>query len=127
MRAIGGLVALVLALGIGLYLYKAQYTSGPAGGAPPKEIIDVTGVEGDLLAIGRAERLHMASNGSYAATLQDLGNDIEGLADGSRRGYRYTISVADGQHFTVTAEPTDPAKQGWPTLTLDDTMQITKK
>jgi len=126
MKAIGGILALVVALGIGLFIYKTEFTQGPMRGAPPKEVIDVAGVKNDLIAIGQAERLYMASHGSYAG-LDQLQQDGATVSDGSRRGYTYAVSFDDGQHFTVTATPTDPAKRGWPTLTIDDTMQVSQQ
>jgi len=123
MKAIGGIVGLIIVLGIVLFIYKAQFTQGPTGGVPPKQTIDVVGVKSDLIAIGQAERLYLASHGSYA-TLDQLREDGATLSDGSRRGYNYAVDFNDGQHFTITATPTDPAKNGWPTLKLDDTMQV---
>jgi hypothetical protein len=36
--------------------------------------------------------------------------------------------VVDGnQGFTVTATPSDPNKTGWPTLAMDQTMQVTQR
>jgi hypothetical protein len=126
MKAIGGIVGLVVVLGIVLFIYKAEFTQGPAGGAPPQQTIDVVGVKSDLIAIGQAERVYLASHGSYA-TLDQLQQDGATVSDGSRRGYSYALSVEDGQHFTITATPTDPAKNGWPTLTIDDTMQVSQQ
>ena len=41
MRVVGGILGLVLVLAIILFIYKAQLTQGPAGGAPPMQTIDV--------------------------------------------------------------------------------------
>ena len=126
MKAIGGIISLVVVLGIGMFIYKTEFTQGPMHGLPPKEVIDVAGVKSDLLAIGQAERVYMASHGSYAG-LDQLQQDGATVSDGSRRGYNYAVTFDDGQHFTVTATPTDPAKRDWPTLAIDDTMQVAQQ
>lgn len=127
MKKVGGLVGLVIALGIGLFIFKAQMTQGPTGGAPPQETIDVTGVENDLIAIGQAERMYLASHGSYASLEQLQQEGAITFSDGRRRGYSYSVESDDGRHFRVTAAPSDPAKKDWPTLAIDETMQVTKQ
>lgn len=131
MKKVGGLLGVVIALGIGYFIFKSQVTQlpqGPGGGAaPPKQIIDVVGVKNDLIAIGQAERLYLASNGSYA-TVDQLQQDGSITFSGTgRRGYNYVAEINDGQHFKITATPADPAKEGWPTLTIDETMQVTEE
>ncbi len=68
MKAAGAILGLVLALAAGYFIFKYEFSQGPAGTASPKEVIDVTGVKSDLLAIGQAERAYMASKGSEAIT-----------------------------------------------------------
>jgi hypothetical protein len=127
MKKVGGLIGLVIALGIGYFIFKAQYTTGPVGGAPPKEQIDVVGVRSDLLAIAQAERMYLASNGTYVS-LEQLQKDGGLTFSGTnRRGYDYVAEVDDGQHFRITATPVDPAKANWPTLSIDENMQITQQ
>ena len=127
MKKIGGLLGLVIALGVGYYIFKAQMTSGPTGGAPPKEVIDVVGVKNDLLAIGQAERMYLASHGTYASIEQLQQDGALQWSGTSRRGYNYTAEVTGGEHFRITATAADPAKAGWPTLTVDDTMTVTQQ
>lgn len=127
MKQVGGIIGLVLALAIGLFVYKAEFTQGPTGGAPPAQTIDVAGVRSELLALGQAERVYMASNGSYADLDQLQKDGSTTVADGARRGYSFSVTVDDGRHFKITAAPSDPAKQGWPTLAIDDTMQISQQ
>ena len=116
MKRVGGLLGLVIALGIGYFIFKAQYTTGPAGGAPPKEVIDVVGVRSDLLAIAQAERMYLANNGTYTS-LEKLQQDAR-TAKHERSEW--------GQHFRITATPVDPAKAAWPTLWIDETTQISQ-
>jgi hypothetical protein len=124
MRKIGGLLGVVIALGIGYFIFKTQMTQGPTHGAPPQQVIDVVGVKNDLLAIGQAERMYMASHGTYTTLDQLQKEGMLTVDNGSRRGYDYSVDFQDGRTFQITATPTDPAKKSWPTLTMDETMEI---
>jgi len=124
MKAAGALLGLLIVLAIGYLVYKAELAPGPGGGTNPAEQIDTVGVTTDLVAIGQAEKLYLASHGSYA-TLEQL--EQEGsISFHSRRGYNYRVEVDDGQHFKVAATPADPAKAGWPSFSMDDTLQISR-
>ena len=127
MKAAASVLGLLIVLAIVWMVIKTQFTQGPTGGAPPKQVIDVVGVKTDLLAIAQAERLYLTSHGSYA-TLDHLQQEGEiSFAGANRRGYNYTADVADGQHFKITAAPSDPAKIGWPALSIDENMEVTQK
>ncbi len=120
-------MGLVIACAIGYFIFKASVTTGPGGTVvPPKETIDVVGVKNDLLAIAQAERVYLASHGSYAGLDQLQQDGALSFSTANRRGYNYEATVDDGQHFTVTATPADPAKRDWPTLSVDDTMQVSQ-
>ena len=126
MRAAGSILGLVIVMAIIWFVMKSQYSQGPAGAQPPAETIDVVGVKRDLLSIAQAERMYLASHGSYAS-VDDLQQDGSLTFSGTnRRGYDYSAEVDDGQHFKITATPTDPAKTSWPTLSIDETMQVTQ-
>lgn len=127
MKAIGGVIALVIVLAIVFFLYKTQFTQGPGGGAPPKQQIDVVGVKNDLVTIAQAERLYLASHGTYADVDQLQQEGSITFSGRNRRGYNYTAEVNGGEHFKITATPSDPAKRDWPTLAIDDTMQVTQR
>jgi len=127
MKAAGSILGLVIVVAIIWFVVKSQYSQGPTGGQPPKEVIDVVGVKSDLLAIAQAERMYLASHGSYASVDQLQQDGSLTFSGANRRGYNYTAEVDDGQHFKVTAAPSDPAKAGWPTLSIDDTMQVTQQ
>jgi len=127
MKKVGGLLGIVIALGIGYFIFKTQMTQGPAGGAPPQQVIDTAGVENDLAAIARAEKMYLASHGTYASLDQLKQEAMMTFSEGIRRGYQYSVDFQDGQSFQITAAPTDPAKADWPTLSMDDTMQIRKQ
>jgi hypothetical protein len=120
-----GFVALLLVLGVGLYVYQQRAATMMPGGASPTEQIDVTAIRQRLLTIGQTERQYQASNGKYA-TLEELA--AENLLPGGteQRGYRYTAQIT-ATGFTITATPTDPQKQAWPTLEITETMTVTQR
>ncbi len=126
MRPATSVLGLVIVLAIVWMVVKTQFTHGPTGGAPPKLVIDVVGVKTDLLAIGQAERLYLASHGSYASIDQLQQDGALNFSGANRRDYNYTADINDGQHFKITAAPTDPAKIGWPTLSIDENMEMTQ-
>ena len=126
MKKVGGLLGIVIALGVGYFIFKAQMTTGPTDGAPPQEIIDTVGVRNDLLAIGQAERMYMASHGSYASIEQLQQEGSLQFSGTNRRGYNYNAEIS-GEHFRIVAAPADPAKANWPTISVDDTMQVTQQ
>ncbi len=126
MKATAGVLGLVIVLAIVWLVMKTQFRQGPTRGAPPKQVIDVVGVKSDLLAIGQAERLYLASHGSYASLEQLQQDGAISFTATNRRGYNFTAEVNDGQHFRITAAPSDSSMQGWPTLSIDENMQVTQ-
>ena len=127
MKAIASVLGLLLVLAIVWMVFKTQFTQGPAGGIPPKQQIDVVGVKGDLVVIGQAERGYLALHGAYAS-LEELQQEGSlNLSGNDHRGYHYAAEVDDGMHFKVTASPASPDKQGWPTLSIDESMEVTQQ
>jgi len=123
MKAILGMLGLVIVVAIGYFIYTARF-SGEKGTSPPKQEIDLTAIRMDLLSLAQAERRYAATNGSYA-TLEQLRREGSVSFDGTgRRGYGYEIDIEDAQHFRITARPADPEKVDWPTLSIDETAQI---
>jgi len=124
MRACG-LIGLIVALGIGFYLFNRSADSGP-GGKAPQEQVDTTAIRQRLLAIGQAERQYLATHASYA-TLEQLSQN-ELLPGGTeQRGYTFTATAIGNEHFTIIATPTDPNKTGWPTLEITERMEVTER
>lgn len=120
-------MALLIAVAVVYFILKTQFAKGPGGGVPPQQVIDVAGVKNDLLAIAQAERLYLASHGTYA-TIDQLQQEGSITFSGvNRRGYNYVAELEGGEHFRIVATPSDPAKEGWPTLSIDETMQITQR
>ena len=126
MRVAGSVLGLLIVVAIVWLVMKSQYSQGPTGMQPPAETIDVVGVKSDLLSIAQAERVYLASHGSYAS-IDELQQDGSITFNGTnRRGYNYTADIDGGQHFKITAAPVDPAKSDWPTLSIDESMQETQ-
>jgi hypothetical protein len=121
------ILGVVLALGVGIYLYERSVASLPAGaGESPTEQIDTIAIRQRLLTIAQTERQYQASNGTYA-TLEQLSQ--ENLLPGGteQRGYRFTAVVNGNSGFTITATPVDANKAGWPTLVVTESMQVTER
>jgi hypothetical protein len=93
---------------------------------PPQQQIDVVGIRSELLSIGQAEGHYLVAHSTYA-TLEQLQQDSLLTGAAERRGYTFNVAVNGSQGFTVTATPTDPDKKGWPTLAMDQTMQVTER
>jgi hypothetical protein len=127
MRASGNLLGLIMVVGIIYLIYTTQYARGPGGAGPPKQQIDVVGVRSDLLGLAQSQRLYFARFGAYA-TLDQLQRDgFTSVSGTGNRGYSYEAEVEGGRHFRITARPSDPLKEGWPTLSVDETMQVTQR
>jgi hypothetical protein len=125
MRAIG-LISVLLALGTGYFVYSAQLTQSGALTAPPQQQIDVTGIRASLLEIGQAERMYVNAHGAYGS-LEQLRADGAPELGTDRRGYTFELETNGAQSFKATARPVDPARSEWPTLTIDETMQVTSR
>ncbi|HET9833281.1 MAG TPA: type IV pilin protein [Vicinamibacterales bacterium] len=111
--------AIVVALAV-------QATACTSQSAPPQQQIDVVGIKSELLAIGQAERQYFVAHSTYGS-LDDLEQDRLLTGGANRRGYVFAVQADGSQGFTVTATPQDPDKQNWPTLTVDQTMQVTQR
>ena len=119
------ILGLVLALGVGMFLYQRSAASLPAGESPMEQI-DTVAVRQRLLTMAQTERQYHATNGSYA-TLEQL-SQADLLPGGTEgRGYRYTAVVNGSIGFTITATPIDTNKAGWPTLVVTEGMQVTEQ
>ena len=122
MRSIATLAGILVASGVGFYAYNSSLITAGVTQAPPQQQIDVVDIRSNLLQIGQAERIYMAAHGSYA-TLEQLQQETPSIGTDTR-GYQFALSIDGARGFTVTATPVDPSKPGWPTLTIDETMQI---
>src|SRR6187549_1338674 len=127
MKATAGFLGIVLALGAAFYVYNAQLTRSIGdGAAPPQEQIDVTGIRMALLEIAQAERIYVTAHGAYG-TFEQLRAEGSPALGTDRRGYVFQLDIDGSQSFKATATPTDANKQGWPTLTIDASMQVAER
>lgn len=126
MRSFGTVLGLLVVAAGGYFVYHAYLSSRGQPSAPPQQQIDVVGVQADLLSMAQAERQYLATRGTYASIEQLMG---DGLITGGvqRRGYTYTATVDGGTSFTIVGTPTEPEKAGWPVLSIDQTLQITRR
>ncbi len=128
MRGVMGLIGLLVTLGIGMFIYRAQFTGKSSitqGTNNPRAAADLAGVKNDLMSMANAERSYMALNGKYA-TLEELSSEghINVNREG-RLGYTYSIDIS-GNHFVITASYHGPAT-GMPELSVDKTMRISQR
>jgi hypothetical protein len=122
-----GFLGIVLAAGAALYIYSAQLTqTGSAGAGSPQEQIDVTSIRTALLEIAHAERNYAAAHGTYGSFEQLRAEGAPALGT-DRRGYTFQLDMNGTQTFTATATPAASSKQGWPTLSIDASMQIAER
>ncbi len=127
MRA--GILSLALSMAIILgvvYVYMKHLQPGGPGSLPA-QAVSVTAVQNDLLSIAQAERLYYAQNSSYASLSDLVASGALTMPQPGRFGYTYTLDTA-GTGFTVTARytgrPGDAPGTHFPTLTVDQDMQI---
>jgi hypothetical protein len=119
-----GLIGIVLALAATSYLYRAATTrAGLDATRSPQEQVDVVSIRTALLEIGQAQRRYLLEHGTYG-TLEELRADGPPALGAERRGYVFEVIPHGSQGFTATASPVDPDRPGWPTLTLDESMEV---
>lgn len=119
-----GILGVVIVLCVGLFMYQRSVADMP-GGEAVTTLVDTTAIKQRLLTIGQTERRYQVTNGKYA-TLEELASEDLLPGGTEQRGYTYTSSVS-ATDFTITATPTAADKEGWPTLEITATMQVTEK
>lgn len=118
-----GFIGVLIAVGVGAYLYAQQAKSVSPNGASPTTIIDTAGVKNDLIAIAGAEQRRMASDGKYVS-LNDLRSNGDIKMSGNTRGpYTYTVETSDNG-FKVIATYSGPDDKAPRTMSIDQTMQV---
>jgi len=118
-----GLLGVVIVLAVGLYLYQQDLESVPEGS--PQQQIDTVAIQQRLRTIGHTERQYQVQHGKFA-TLEELAA-ADLLPGGTeQRGYTYTAEVS-ATDFKITATPTAAHKKDWPTLSIDNTMEVKER
>jgi hypothetical protein len=122
MRGAFGILATVVAMAIGMYIYSLQVkTLMPVAGASnATEVPLITGVKNDLIGIANAERVYLASQGKYGS-LDELTSGNYLTIKGERQPYIYDVEVSSGS-FRATATRTT---KGAPAqLWITESMQV---
>jgi hypothetical protein len=120
------IVGLLIALSAGYFLYQSYLERTNFAQASPQQQIDVVGIKSALLSIGQAERQYLVAHGTYG-TLDQLQQDGSATIGMQQRGYAFDIVAEGSRTFLATATPTDSTKAGWPTLVMNETMQIRER
>ncbi len=126
MRSVATIAGLVVALGGGYFVYQTQMTQRDLVDPSPQQQIDVVDIRSHLLAIGHAEQQYLVTHGTYA-TLEQIQQEGLSTLGAERRGYVFRVAVDGSRRFTVTATPSDANNADWPTLVIDETMQISER
>jgi hypothetical protein len=122
MGRVFGLVATVLAMAVGLYIYskQGQNLAASAPGGNLQSYANITGVKNDLIAIANAERSFNTQEGRYGS-LDELNSGKYITIKGERGNYTYDVQTT-GSGFRVTATRSTPG--GPSRLWIDETMEI---
>ncbi len=125
MRGIGSMVGLLIAMAIGLGVYKFYFSQEQAttGAAAPTHTIDVVGVQNDLIAIAQSERLYQAQHSSYASLDELASSGAMSIAKSGRDGYTYEVETSDNS-YSVIAHCPAATTPGCTNYSVDDTMQV---
>ena len=126
MKSGATIVGLLIALGVGYFVYMKSLTSAGVTEAPPQQTIDVTDIRSNLMTIGQAERIYVTNHGTYG-TIEQLNQDGPPMLPTENRGYVFSATPNGATSFKVTATPTDPNQPGWPTLVITETMTVTER
>ena len=124
MRALGGFVGLLIAMGIGLFIYKYELTQASAPGvATPVTTIDLVGVKNDLLAIAQSERTYQAEHSSFGSLSDLTSSGAMSMSKTGRDGYTYEVQIA-ADNFHVVAHCPTATMPGCMNYSIDQTMEI---
>ena len=119
-----GFIGVLLAVGVGAYLYTQQAQSVSPGGASPRATIDTVGVKNDLMAIANAERRRLASDGKYVSLDELRSNGDISMPSNTRGPYTYSVETSDSG-FRLVATYSGPDEKAPRSISIDQTMQIT--
>jgi hypothetical protein len=116
-----GFLALMIVLGVGLFLYSTEARNIAPSDGTPSAVADVTGVRMDLLALANAERIFYASNARYAS-LEEL-REQGGIARTRRPNFTYAAETS-GSGFIIVAAYTGDDENAPRRITVDQTLTI---
>jgi hypothetical protein len=123
MRSIGGIVALLVGVLVGLFVYRSYITqSQVTGAATPVQTINIIGIKNDLLSIAQAERAYQAEHSSIASLDELVSSGELSMKKSGRDGYTYQIEPS-AEGFRVIAH-CPPAVAGCTSYAVDQTMEV---
>jgi hypothetical protein len=123
MRALMGLIVMIIVAGIGYWIYISNLKASGTNGAPAQAISTV-GVKSDLLSLAQAERVYQANHGSYASLDELYSSGALAARKPGRTGYTYSSDTSAGG-FTITARcQPQAAGAACPSYSIDQTMQV---
>lgn len=122
MRAVSGLLTLVIAVAVGYWFYTSSLKASGASRAPA-QVISIVSVKSDLLSMAQAERIYQASHGSYASLDELYSSDALMARKPKRDGYTYS-SETSLEGFTITASCQPQPSAPCPSFSIDQSMQI---
>jgi hypothetical protein len=121
MGRIFGSLTLLIVVGVGLYVYTKDAAQVTPGGAAPTTMVDVTGVNNDLLALANAEKRYWASNAKYGS-LEELQRNGD-IQVPQRPSYKYAAEVSENSFKIIAtysgSDPKAPAH-----ISIDETMAL---
>ncbi len=121
------LLLVFVGIGFGIYQYSLKKMPSTDPGTAPTQAISLTGVRGDLLQIGQAERSFQALNDHCASIDELISSKSLTMERPERDGYSYTVDCGSAGDFSATARhaaaSTNPGVR-YPTLGVDQTMQV---
>jgi hypothetical protein len=122
MKGVFGILATVISMAIGVYVYSLQVkTLTPsAGPSNAGEVANITGVKNDLIGIANAERGYLASQGKYASLDELISGNYVSIK-GDRPPYVYDVETSsDSFRATATRTTKGAPAQLW----ITETMQV---
>jgi hypothetical protein len=125
MGRVFGFLSLILAVGVGMYIYSqsAQSSSHAAGANSPKAAINITGVRSDLISIATTERRYYATEGKYASLDELISSNYITIAR-QRPPYTYEVQTSASGFRVVATRSGDDASGTPAQLSVDENMDF---
>lgn len=125
MGRVFGFLSVIIAVGVGMYIYsqQAQSSSHAAGANSPKAAVNITGVRSDLTSIAQAERRYYASEAKYASLDELISSNYISISR-QRPPYSYEVETSSNG-FRVIATRSGDDNSGTPAqLSVDENMEF---
>jgi hypothetical protein len=125
MRALA-LLLVAAAVSVGAYVFFLRKMPVSDPGTASTQAISLTGVRGDLLQIGQAERGSIALNGKCTSLDELISSGTLTMARPEREGYVYALECSGNDFGAVARHAPAPAGSPirYPVLRIDSTMEV---